>query len=305
VLQPKIVDLDEIVAGMAKMLRRLIGEDVELATHGTQGLGRVEVDPGQMEQVVLNLAVNARDAMPRGGKLTLATKNVRLDDRARVEGDVEPGDYVVLSVADTGVGMDAATRAQIFEPFFTTKERGKGTGLGLATVFGIVRQSGGHIVVESEQAKGTTFEIFLPRCDAEAAETPSRRGVSTLSGTETILLVEDDDHVRSLTRTILQRGGYRVIDARDGDEALDLAMHHVGPIHLLLTDVVMPRMSGAQLAEQLCAARPKIPVLYMSGYTDDSIVHHGVLAPGVCFVQKPLTPEMLLRKVREVLDAPE
>jgi signal transduction histidine kinase len=301
VLQPRILDLDEIVAGMAKMLRRLIGEDVELEVKSTKELGRVEVDPGQMEQVLLNLAVNARDAMPRGGKLVIETRNVRVDDP--VQGEVEAGDWVVLSVSDNGVGIDADARAHIFEPFFTTKARGKGTGLGLATVFGVVRQSGGQIVVKSEANKGTTFEVHLPRCDREATDTPSSpQGVITLAGSETILLVEDDDSVRSLTRTILQRGGYRVLDARAGDEALDLAAHHGGPIHLLLTDVVMPRMSGAQLAERLKATRAHVPVLFMSGYTDDSIVNHGVLAPGVQFVQKPLTPEGLLRKLREVLD---
>ena len=304
VLQPRVVDLNDIIEGMTSMLRRLLGEDIELSVSRLPELGRVLADPGQIEQVVMNLAVNARDAMPDGGRLMLETKNVQLDaaDSASHEGRA-PGDYVMLAMSDTGTGMDAATRARIFEPFFTTKEQGKGTGLGLATVFGIVEQSGGRVGVYSEPGLGTTFRIYFPRTDRIASERmlpPSVPG----RGSETILLVEDEAPVRAVACAILRRNGYRVLDAANGGEALLICQNPATTIHLLLTDVVMPRMSGRALAEQLMPARPAMKLLFASGYTDDAIVHLGVLDAGVAFLQKPFTPDTLLRKVREVLDAP-
>jgi PAS domain S-box-containing protein len=303
VLEPKILDLNELVRDNEKMLRRLIGEDVQLTTDLDVALEPVKVDPGQLAQVIMNLAVNARDAMPTGGRLTVDTSSVALDAAvAATIPDAKAGQYVLLSVNDSGIGMTPEVRAHIFEPFFTTKAPGKGTGLGLATVYGIVQQSGGFITVESESGCGTTFKIYFPV--AETAS-PARAGsVRRLlaRGTETILLVEDEDAVRSMVRVALQRAGYTLLDASRGTEALRIASEHAGAIHLVMTDVVMPEMSGRELIERLAPLRPDIKVLYLSGYTDDAVVRHGVLQAEVAFLQKPFTMTTLTNKVREVLD---
>jgi PAS domain S-box-containing protein len=305
VLQPRIVDLSETVAGMANMLQRLIGEDVELSTVCEPALGTVLVDPGQMEQVLMNLALNARDAMPQGGTLTIETSAVAIDEaRAAELIGLRHGPHVQLTVSDTGHGMDKATQARMFEPFFTTKEVGKGTGLGLATVFGIVKQSGGAIWVASEPAKGTVFKLYFPMTDRTAVVRSSTPPESdTLLGSETILLVEDDERVRILARTILGKYGYTVLDAKGGGDAFLLCEEYPHAIDLLLTDVVMPRMSGRLLAERLLSLRPQMKVLYMSGYTDDAVVRHGIFYSTVAFIQKPITPVPLARKVREALDS--
>jgi two-component system cell cycle sensor histidine kinase/response regulator CckA len=304
VVEPKVVDLNDVLAGLDKMLRRILGADVDLASLSTTPLGRVRVDPGSMEQVVMNLVVNARDAMPTGGKLTMETANVELDEAFVSDHyGVRPGHYVMLAVTDSGVGMDKATLGRVFEPFFTTKEKGKGTGLGLSTVFGIVQQAGGNIWVYSEPGKGTTFKIYLPRVDAEVEALRTTMAPSTLRGSETILLVEDDDQVRAVARGILRKAGYQVLEASNAGEAQLAVERHRGTIHLLLTDVVMPQMSGPQLVKRLASARPEMKVLCMSGYTDDSIVRHGVLDSNVAYIQKPITPESLTSKVRAVLDA--
>ena len=304
VLEAVVLDLNAVTADMKDMLGRLIGEDIALVTTPTPGLGRVKADRGQIEQVLMNLAVNARDAMPRGGHLILETENVDLDaEYVRRHMGARPGPHVMLSVADSGVGIPREILPHIFEPFFTTKEQGKGTGLGLATVYGIVKQSGGYIEVDSEPDQGTTFRIYLPRVDA-AAPAPERssRPSAAAGGTETVLLVEDEEGVRELARDILRASGYTVIEARNGSEALLLYERHQGPLDPLLTDVVMPRMSGRELAERLAPLRPSMSVLYMSGYTDDAVIRHGVLGADTAFLQKPFTPATLVQRVRETLD---
>jgi CheY-like chemotaxis protein len=305
VLQPRVLDLNSVVGELDAMLRRIIGEDVHLVTVLRSGLGSVKADPGQVQQVIMNLAVNARDAMPKGGSLTIETDNVELDQSySSTHHAVRPGHYVMLAVTDTGTGMDAATQARIFEPFFTTKEPGKGTGLGLATVFGIVKQSGGNIWVYSEPQRGTTFKVYLPRLDGIAPEASTRAAAPEAArGSETVLLVEDADSLRELGREILEEHGYRVLEARSGVEALQVLGRHAGSLELVLTDLVMPGMSGVELAGQIKAQRPATKVLYMSGYTDDALGHHGVLEAGMAFVEKPFTIDGLLRKVREVLDS--
>ncbi len=305
VVQPKVVDLHEILTGMGKMIARILGEDVELTIVPATSRGRVRVDPSHIEQVILNLVVNARDAMPTGGSLTVETNNLVLSDAdASIPLPARPGSYVVMSITDTGIGMDRATQERIFEPFFTTKEPGKGTGLGLSTVFGIVQQSGGKIWVYSEPGQGTSFKIYLPRVDAEVDAPRSEVAVTTLRGTETVLVVEDEDQVRAIVTSLLRRQGYRVVAAQNAGEALLLCEQHEEPIDLLLTDVVMPKMSGPELARRLSATRPQMRVLCMSGYTDDSVVRHGVIDANMAYLQKPITPQSLAQKVREVLDSP-
>lgn len=304
ILEPKVLDLNDVVKDMHKMLTRLIGENIKLATRLESDLGRVKADPCQVEQIIVNLVVNARDAMPRGGRVTVETANVALDvHNASKHVSVKPGEYVMLAVSDTGSGMDQETQARIFEPFFTTKEVGKGTGLGLSTVYGIVKQSGGNIWVYSEQGLGTVFKVYLPRIDDATARTIAKQEQETNAprGTETILLVEDEDVVRGLTRKILMQAGYNVLDAKSGDEAIRLCQTEAGPIDLLLTDVVMPEISGKEVADRLLELRPSIRVLFMSGYTDEAIVQHGVLDANVKFIQKPFTWVGLTKKVREVL----
>ncbi|HSM81550.1 MAG TPA: response regulator, partial [Nodosilinea sp.] len=305
VLEPQVLNLNAVVGETETMLRRLIGEDVVLVTRLSPRLGRVKTDPGQIEQVLMNLAVNARDAMPQGGTLTLETEVVQLDELfCRRTAGLTPGDYVRLTVSDSGCGMDAATQAKMFEPFFTTKAVGKGTGLGLATVHGIVTQSGGHVAVESAVGQGTTFTVYLPLV-ADGVQRESGEGVRShplSQGHETVLVVEDEAAVRALETHILQRCGYRVLEAANGQEALDLAQQEPGPIHLLVSDVVMPHLGGRELAEQIACTRPDCKVLFLSGYTDDVIIHHGVETAAFAFLQKPFTPSTLAQKVRQVLD---
>ena len=333
IFQTKVIDLNTVIIDLKKTLERLTGEDVELKTFPEPELKCVEVDPGQMEQVIRKLVVNAGDAMPRGGKITIETANAYPDEAdARGYGvEVKPGPYVMLSINDTGMGMDEETKAHLFEPFFTTKADGMGAGLDLATVYGIVTQSGGHIRVYSEPGQGTTFKIYLPAIASAQARPPAeaeqggrarRAGLPGVEGeaepvereqthfqelrgseTETILLVEDDKSVRNLARKALKEYGYSVIEAQNGEDALNVSEAHEGPIHLMITDVVMPGMNGRELAERLQPHRPKTRVLYMSGYADDAIVHHGVLEPGLSFIPKPFTPESLVNKARSVLDS--
>jgi len=305
VLAPKVIDLNTVVSNMDKLLHRLLGEDIDLFTVLEHGLGRVKADPGQIEQVIMNLAVNARDTMTQGGKLTVETTNVDLDENyARDHVSVKPGRYVMLAVTDTGVGMTEKVKSRIFEPFFTTKEVGKGTGLGLSTVYGIIKQSGGYIWVYSEVGIGSTFKVYLP-CVEAPIELPSLNGFQPARrGYETVLLVEDEDGVRALMRQVLHKHGYNVLESRHGGEALLTCERHQGKIDLLLTDVVLEQMSGRDLAERLLKVRPEMKVLYVSGYADDAIVHHGVLNAGMAFLQKPFTTEALARKIRYVLDGP-
>jgi two-component system, cell cycle sensor histidine kinase and response regulator CckA len=306
ILQPAVVDLNQVLAGMEKMFRRVIGEDIQLNMLPAPEPALANVDPGQFEQVIMNLAVNARDAMPEGGNLSVEISRVELgqsyaDDHA----GVTPGPHLMVAVTDTGIGMDRQTQARIFEPFFTTKPPGKGTGLGLPTVFGIVRQSGGHIWVYSEPAKGTTFKIYLPPARSEARPALTEPGMArpdSSNGDETILVVEDDERLRKVTRTVLTRHGYRVLEARSGGDALLICEQSADPIHLLLTDVIMPHMAGPELATRLTAVRPRLSVVYMSGYTDNAVLRRRILEKQAAFVQKPFRPEVLLTKVRQVLD---
>ncbi|MDI7260099.1 MAG: PAS domain S-box protein, partial [Thermodesulfobacteriota bacterium] len=304
VMEMKVVDLNTIIRNLEKMLLRIIGEDIDLATFLVDDLGGVKVDPGQMEQVIVNLAVNARDAMPSGGKLTIETANVELDEKyARNHVAVKTGRYVMLSVSDTGTGMTPEVKERVFEPFYTTKEKGKGTGLGLSTVYGIVKQSGGNIWVYSELGKGTSFKIYLPRVDEPLEEIKGKEELEEIPhGHETVLVVEDEEEVRKLAVKVLQKQGYEVLEAPNAGIALLLFKQHVGEIHLILTDVVMPQMSGPDLVKHLEPLPPVTRVLYMSGYTDNVIVHHGILMEGVNYIQKPFTPDGLARKVREALD---
>ena len=304
VMEMKVLDLNTLLRDLEKMLRRVIGEDIEMVIQLAEDLGRVRADVGQIEQVIMNLAVNGRDAMPNGGKLTIETANVELDEfYARSHVDVKPGHYVMFSVSDTGVGMTPEVRERIFEPFFTTKEKGKGTGLGLSTSYGIVKQSEGDIWVYSVQGKGTTFKIYLPRVNEPLEEIRKEVLKKELPrGNEMILIVEDEEKVRKLAGKILERQGYRILEASQGDDALRISERHGGPIDLILVDVIMPGMSCSELAKHLKSPHPKMKVLYMSGYTDNAIVRHEVLEKGVNYIQKPFTMEGLARKVREVLD---
>jgi two-component system, cell cycle sensor histidine kinase and response regulator CckA len=302
VIQPSVININTVVKDTERMLRRLIGEDVELITRLSPDLGQIQADAGQIQQIIVNLAINSRDAMPLGGSILIETSNVTLDESYRAEhGDVQIGPYIMLALTDTGVGMSAETRARVFEPFFTTKELGKGTGLGLATVYGMVKQGGGWIWVYSEVGLGTTFKVYLPRTDKPVSQT--KPGTKTaLRGTETILVVEDEDEVRKLTLTGLAGFGYTVHGASTGKEALAFCRDFPGTIHLILTDVVMTDMNGREVAKQVALVRPDARILFMSGYTANVIAHQGVLDPDVHYLQKPFTPDSLARKVREVLE---
>jgi CheY-like chemotaxis protein len=306
-IEPRINNVNDLIAEMDKLLQRLIGADIELVTLPAPDLAPIKADPHQIEQVIVNLAVNARDAMPEGGKLTIETRNVEIDQSyLQQHVGVAPGIYMLLAISDTGSGMDAETQRQIFEPFCTTKPKGRGTGLGLATCYGSVKQHGGHIWPYSELGHGSTFRIYLPLADEPAPAHGAQRVPEALpSGTETVLLAEDEAAVRALAARVLRERGYTVLEASDGDEALRLAgQRDAAPIDLLLTDIVMPRVSGKALVEQVGAIHPGIKVLYISGYADHAVIHHGRLDPGVDFLHKPFSPSTLARKVREILDAP-
>jgi PAS domain S-box-containing protein len=304
VLQPRVIDLNSLILNLDKMLRRVIGENIEMTVSSARGIGAIKADPGQVEQVIMNLVLNARDAMPKGGKITVQTANVHFDeDRAGDREGVPPGHYVMLAVSDNGVGMSAETQARIFEPFFTTKELGRGTGLGLSTVYGIVKQSGGHIAVSSAPGQGTTFKVYFARLDEPPeALAQSAQSSAPLRGDETILLVEDDQQVRELTRSVLEACGYRVLVAEDAKALAKICAQHSDSIALLLTDVVMPGINGREVADQVSARWPGVRVLYMSGYAANSIIHQGMLDDGLFFLTKPFTPSALAAKVREVLD---
>jgi two-component system, cell cycle sensor histidine kinase and response regulator CckA len=311
ILKPRILSLNEVVLHTEKMLRRLIGEHIEFTVFAADDLWRVKVDPGQIEQVIMNLVVNSKDAMPEGGKLTIETSNAELDDSyVRDHPYVKPGPYVMLAVSDSGCGIDAETQSHIFEPFFTTKEQGKGTGLGLSTVYGIVKQSSGYIFVFSDPGKGTAFKVFLPRVEeipdqgSPPEEILTKIKSTKVMGSETILISEDEGSVRELVQTVLENQGYKVLVAQDGTEALEVSCRYDGPIHLLITDLVMPQIGGQELAKRLAQSRPGIKTLFMSGYTEDAVVHHGILESGGTFIQKPFRLGVLERKVREVLDSP-
>jgi two-component system cell cycle sensor histidine kinase/response regulator CckA len=302
IMKPRVVNLNSVIEQTEKMLRRLIGEDVTLQFGLSPDLGNIRADPGHVEQTLMNLAVNARDAMPMGGRLTIETANTQLDENyARTHMGVAPGEFVMIAVSDTGIGMDAETRRRIFEPFFTTKEKGKGTGLGLATVYGIVKQAGGDIWVYSEPHKGTTFKLYFPRVKDAVTDMASAETESPQGSNETILVVEDEKAVRELTVKMLQRLGYSVLIAASGEEAIEISGAHTGRISLLLTDVVMPNMSGRQLADILKPVRPGMKVIYLSGYTENTVIHHGVLEAGIEFLPKPFSREVLAKKIREVL----
>jgi two-component system, cell cycle sensor histidine kinase and response regulator CckA len=303
VLQPVVLDINDVVGRMDKMLRRLIGEDVQLVTRLSEGLGRTRTDPGQLEQIIVNLAVNARDAMPQGGKLTIETGNAELDETYIADHPgAQAGPHVYIAMSDTGIGMDAATRERIFEPFFTTKGLGRGTGLGLSTVYGIVQQSGGTIWVYSEPGHGSTFKIYLPQVSDPAGGHRPKLEAPKSVGTETLLVVEDEPGVSRLVQLVLQGAGYKVLMAGSGPEAIELHTKNAD-IRLLLTDVVLPGMGGPAIAAEIQKRSPSLKVVYMSGYTDNAIVHHGVLDAGVNFLEKPLRPDVLLKKIRAVLDA--
>ncbi len=305
VIQPKILDLNELLTNIEKMLGRLIEEDIELLMIPETALWRVEVDPGQMEQVIMNMVVNAKDAMPMGGKLTIETANVDLDESYFREHGIEEqsGTYVVMAVSDTGTGMDEETQSHVFDPFFTTKDVGKGTGLGLSTVYGIVKQNKGFVWVYSEPEQGSTFKVYLPKVEGDAVlEERERTSVGEVDGSETVLIVEDDDSLRNLARKTLRNYGYKVLEAENGKDALRISKEHERPIDLMITDVVMPKMSGKETAERMQSLYPQMKVIYMSGYTDDAIARHRVLEPGLNFLEKPFSPKVLARKVRNVLD---
>jgi PAS domain S-box-containing protein len=304
ILQPVVLDLNALIVEAVRMLQRLLGEHIDLTTTLDPDLYRVKADPGQIEQILVNLLVNARDAMPQGGSIRLQTYNVELDEPfAREREEVRPGSYVMLAVTDTGCGMDEATRLRIFEPFFTTKEVGHGTGLGLAMVYGIVKQSGGHIDVYSEPGRGTSFKVYLPRAGASSEGQAVLNFAQPCRGTETILVVEDDEAIRNMVRIALQSHGYTVLEAANGAVGLRIGQEWGGPIHLLVTDMIMPGISGRQLAAALVAARPDLKVLFFSGYTEDIMLRNGLLRPGIAFLQKPFTPTVLARKVRDTLDS--
>jgi two-component system, cell cycle sensor histidine kinase and response regulator CckA len=303
VLKPKVLDLNAAVSETCKMLLRVLGEDIQLTTRLAPALGQIKADPTQIEQVLMNLAINARDAMPQGGKLTIETSNTELDQTYCQQKHIElqPGNYVLLTIRDSGIGMDKEIQARLFEPFFTTKEEGKGTGLGLATVYGIIRQSGGCIWVNSEVGKGTTFKVYLPQWKGILKEFPLESHPPVPLGSGTILLVEDEDALREISSKLLKSMGYKVIAAASGTDAIRIAGEFTQPIDLLMTDVVMPGMNGRELAEVLAASHPQMKVLYVSGHTDDVMVHYAILKPGVAFLQKPFTRDGLAKKVQEVL----